>query len=197
MRALSLLLLLTLSLPSVACECLWQGSFADITERVDYISHGRIVQIKGNSMDIEVLDEFKGTSYREQVRIWLKTGDLCRAEIAEFEVGEEWILALGKIDAVPEGGFNPMTPNISYGRKGDYSLPGCGGYFLPVSNDWVSGPIIDATKWDFEPKLTPVLSRIIKGFVTGDIDRETLKEATQVDPALRELMINTRLHIKR
>ena len=68
---------------------------------------------------------------------------------------------------------------------------------MPVSNDWVSGPIIDATKWDFEPKLTPVLSRIIKGFVSGDIDRETLKEATQVDPALRELMINTRLHIKR
>lgn len=197
MRALSLLLLLTLSLPSVACECLWQGSFADITERVDYISHGRIVQIKGNSMDIEVLDEFKGTSYREQVRIWLKTGDLCRAEIAEFEVGEEWILALSKIDAVPEGGFDPMTPNISYGRKGDYILPGCGGYFLPISNDWVSGPIVDTTKWDFEPKLTPVLTRIIKGYVRGDIDRATLKEATQVDPALRELMINTRLHIKR
>lgn len=197
MRALSLLLLLTVSVPSLACECLWQGSFADIANQVDYISHGRVIQIKGNSMDIEVLDELKGTSYREQVRIWLKTGDLCRADIEAFEVGEEWILALNKIKEVPEGGFNPMTPNISYGRKGDYSLPGCGGYFLSVSGDWVSGPIIDTTKWDFEPKLTPVLSRIIKGYVSGDIDRTTLKEATEVDPALRELMINTRLHLKR
>jgi hypothetical protein len=197
MRGLSLLFFLTLSLPSLACECLWQGSFADITNQVDYISRGRIVQIKGNSMDIEVLDELKGTSYREQVRIWLKTGDLCRAEIENFEIGEQWIVALHKIDSVPEGGFNPMTPNISYGRKGDYSLSGCGGYFLPVSDNWVSGPIIDTTKWDFEPKLTPVLARIIKGYVSGDIDRTTLKEATEVDPALRELMINTRLHIKR
>lgn len=197
MRALSLLFFLTLSLPSFACECLWQGSFADIANQVDYISHGRVIQIKGNSMDIEVLDELKGTSYREQVRIWLKTGDLCRAEIENFEIGEQWIVALHKIDTVPEDGFNPMTPNISYGRKGDYSLPGCGGYFLPVSDNWVSGPIIDTTKWDFEPKLTPVLARIIKGYVSGDIDRTTLKEATEVDPALRELMINTRLHIKR
>ncbi len=197
MRAVPLLLLLTLSLPSFACECLWQGSFADISTQADYISRGSIIQIKGNSIDIEVQDELKGTSYREQVRIWLKTGDLCRAEVERFEVGEEWIFALNRIDTIPEGGFNPMTPNISYGRKGDYSLPGCGGYFLPVSEDWVFGPIIDTTKWDFEPKLTPVLARIIKGYVNGDIDRATLKEATQVDPALRELMINTRLHIKR
>ncbi len=197
MRALPLLLLLAVCPPSIACECLWEGSFADITDKVDYISRGRIIQIKGNSMDIEVLDEFRGTSYHEQVRIWLKTGDLCRAEIEEFEIGQEWILALHKIDSVPEGGFNPMTPNISYGRKGDYSLPGCGGYFLPVSDDWVSGPIIDTTKWDFEPKLTPVLTRLIEGYVSGEIDRAVLKEATEVDPALRELMINTRLHIKR
>src|SRR6056300_775468 len=119
MRALSLLLLLTLSFQASACECLWQGSFADITEQVDYIGHGRVVQIKGNSMDIEVIDELKGTSYRDHVRIWLKTGDLCRADIQQFEVGQEWILAMNKIEAVPEGGFNPMTPNISYGRKGD------------------------------------------------------------------------------
>ena len=185
-----------LSLPATACECLWEGSFADIAPKVDYIVHGRIVQTKGNSVDLEVQQELKGTGHFDTVRIWLKTQDLCRAELDRFALEEQWVFALDRINEVPDDGFNPMTPNISYGRVGDFSLGGCGGYFLPSDGRWIAGPIINATKWDFEPDTTPVLLELIESYVQGQASRSDLQEATQMDPALRELMINTRLHVK-
>ncbi len=197
LRKVGILLLGLLPSPVWACSCLWQGSFADIVTNSTHVVHGSIETIKGNSIDLRVIANLKGDSYFDTIRLWGNTGDLCRAEVDQFDLNEEWIFALTKIDEVPDDGFNPMTPNLSFGRVGDYALPGCGGYFLKVHEGWVSGPIIDTTRWDFEPDITPILLQVLAGFVDGSVSRQELKEATEVDPALRELMINTRLHIKR
>lgn len=197
LRQAIILLLGLITSPAWACSCLWQGSFADILANSTHVVHGSIATIKGNSIDIRVIANLKGDTYFDTVRLWGNTGDLCRAEVDQFDLDEEWIFALTKIDEVPSDGFNPMTPNLSFGRVGDYALPGCGGYFLKVQDGWVSGPIIDTTRWDFEPDITPVLLRLLTGYIEGTVSRQELKAATEVDPALRELMINTRLHIKR
>jgi len=174
------------------CGCLWEGSFADVQREADLVIAGTVVRRKGNSIDIAIARTLRGEGWREQVRVWLQTGDYCRPPAADFPEDSRWVLALKRIDAVPEDGFNPATPNRSYGRKGDYILSSCGGYWLRWTGDAVTGNLVDAPRWAREPEMTPVLLRVLEAYVAGSIDKARLKEASREDPALRELMLNTR-----
>jgi hypothetical protein len=199
MKALSLLVLSLPVLPGVTqaeCECLWQGSFTDVQADTDLVVSGRVVAGKGNSIDVEIQRTLRGTEYNERIRIWLDTGDLCRAEVGHFPLDSQWVMALDRIEERVPGGFNPNTPNISYGRVGDYSLSRCGGYWLSQSENLVSGNLTGGPRWEMEPKMSPVLLDLVDAYVAGDLDKEALIEAGRVDPALQELMINTRLFIR-
>ena len=101
-------------------------------------------------------------------------------------------MALQQITENVPGGFNPNTPNISYGRIGDYSLSSCGGYWLSQSGDVVTGNLVQAPRWVREPKMTPVLLDLVAGYVAGTVDAAALLQASKEDPALRELMLDTR-----
>ena len=98
-------------------------------------------------------------------------------------------------EVVP-GGFNPDTPNFSYGRKGDYQLSSCGGYWLKLEENHVTGPLVDSPRWSYEPKMTPVLLELVDAFVAGEVDAAKLLEASREDPALRELRLNTRAFLR-
>ena len=174
------------------CSCLWEGSFADVQAGADLVIAGTVEQRKGNSIDVAIERTLRGEGWREQVRVWLKTGDYCRPPAEDFPEGSRWVLALSRIEAVPEDGFNPATPNQSYGRKGDYILSSCGGYWLRWTGDAVTGNLVDAPRWAREPEMTPVLLDVLEAYVAGRIDKARLKEASREDPALRELMLNTR-----
>jgi hypothetical protein len=174
------------------CGCLWEGSFAEVQAGADLVVAGTVEQRKGNSIDIAIGRTLRGEGWREQVRVWLKTGDYCRPPAEDFPEGSRWVLALSRIEAVPEDGFNPATPNQSYGRKGDYLLSSCGGYWLRWTGDAVTGNLVDAPRWAREPEMTPVLLDVLEAYVAGRIDKARLKEASREDPALRELMLNTR-----
>jgi hypothetical protein len=134
----------------------------------------------------------RGQAHRQNLRIWLKTGDYCRPEPGLFPIGSQWLMALHRIDQYVPGGFNPHTPNISYGRVGDYSLSSCGGYWLQQSGDWVTGNLVNAPRWVREPQMTPVLIDLVADYIDGKIDAQVLLQASRVDPALRELMLDTR-----
>ena len=174
------------------CGCLWEGSFADVQGQADLVVAGSVVQRKGNSIDIAIARTLRGAGWRERVRVWLKTGDYCRPPVEGFPEGSRWVLALKRIDAVPADGFNPATPNQSYGRKGDYILSSCGGYWLRWTGDAVTGNLVDAPRWARDPEMAPVLLNVLAAYVDGRIDEARLKEASREDPALRELMLNTR-----
>ena len=178
------------------CECLWQGPFTDVQAETDLVVSGRVVASKGNSIDLLVLRKLRGAEYRERIRIWLETGDLCRAPVDSFPLDSLWVMALHRIDAAKPGGFNPHTPNISYGRVGDYSLSRCGGYWLSQSENLVSGNLTGGPRWEMEPKMSPVLLDLVAAYVAGELDKGALVEAGRVDPRLQELMINTRLFIR-
>ena len=200
MRPMFLLVLALLVLPGGAlaeCECLWQGSFTDVQAETDLVVSGRVVAAKGNSIDVEIQRTLRGTEYKERIRIWLDTGNLCRAEVGQFPLDSRWVMALDRIEKLVPGGFNPNTPNISYGRVGDYSLSRCGGYWLSQSENLVSGNLTGGPRWEMEPKMSPVLLDLVAAYVSGELDKQALVEAGRVDPALQELMINTRLFIRR
>jgi hypothetical protein len=111
-------------------------------------------------------------------------------------VDSEWVMALYRIDEDVPGGFNPHTPNISYGRPGDYRLSSCGGYWLSQSGDWVTGNLVKAPRWTRDPDMTPVLLDLIADYVAGKADAQTLLDASREDPAARELMLDTRAFLR-
>lgn len=178
------------------CECLWRGSFSDVQADTDLVVSGTVVAAAGNSVDLFVERRLRGDEAGDTVRIWLKTADYCRPEAALFPVGSEWVMALHEIREQVEGGFNPGTPNISYGRVGDYSLSSCGGYWLGRQGDLVSGNLVDAPRWERDPDMSPVLLDIVADHVAGTLDRETLLEASRKDPELRDLKLDTRTFIR-
>ncbi len=192
-----LLALLFRTLPVAAeCECLWQGAFIDVQGDTDLVISGEVVAASGNSIDMRVQRNLRGDLYLETVRVWLDTGDLCRAGLENFPLQSTWVMALHRIDEVPPGGFNPNTPNVSFGRVGDYSLSRCGGYWLRQAENMVSGNLTGGPRWEMEPKMSPILLELVAGYVDGSIDAKTLDEAGRVDPALQELIINTRLFLR-
>jgi hypothetical protein len=189
-----------LSLPSqqghAECDCLWRASFSDVQAETNLVVSGAVVAGEGNSIDLQVTRLLRGKESLETIRIWLKAADYCRPEAVLFPVDTQWVMALHKISESVPGGFNPNTPNISYGRPGDYSLSSCGGYWLSQKDSRVSGNLVDAPRWVREPKMTPVLLDLIADYVQGNLDRNALLEASREDPALRELMLDTRSFLR-
>jgi hypothetical protein len=178
------------------CQCLWQGSFADVQADSDRVVSGEVVAARGNSIDLQVDRDLRSGADDETIRIWLKTGDYCRPDPEGFPVGSAWVMALDEITEDVPGGFNPHTPNISYGRIGDYQLSDCGGYWLSREGDWVTGNLVNAPRWVREPDMTPVLLDLVADYVRGDADRQALVEASREDPALRQLRLDTRAFLR-
>jgi hypothetical protein len=178
------------------CECLWRGSFVDVQAAADIVVSGTVTATAGNSIDLAVDRQLRGEAPAGPVRIWLRTGDYCRPGVEEFPVDSSWVMALDEIHEQVPGGFNPGTPNISYGRLGDYSLSSCGGYWLARTGNLVTGNLVDAPRWERDPKMTPVLLDLVADYVRGDLARDALLEASREDPGLRELMRDTRVFIR-
>lgn len=181
---------------SAECACLWQGSFADVQQAADIVVAATVTRARGNSVDLDVEQWLRGED-PGPLRVWLRTADYCRPEPERFPVDSRWVMALHRIDEEVPGGFNPHTPNVSYGRLGDYSLSSCGAYWLRLSGDFVEGNLLDAPRWDYEGQSGPVLLDVLVAYVRGGIDREALAEAAREDPELRELMLDTRTFLRR
>ncbi|MEQ8800933.1 delta-aminolevulinic acid dehydratase [Haliea sp.] len=190
--ALALLGTLAQGAPEEECSCLWQGSFAEVEAQTDLVAAVTVLGGKGNSLDVTVDRILRGREFNEKVRLWLKARDYCRPDAEGFPVGTRWVMALYRIAEEVPGGFDPDTPNISYGRIGDYRLSSCGGYWLELHEDRVTGNLVNAPRWERAPKMTPVLLDLLAAYTRGDVTSEALLEASREDPALRELMLDTR-----
>jgi hypothetical protein len=175
------------------CECLWRGSFVDVQHNADLVVSGTVIASQGNSIDFQVSQNLRGEELPEPL---LKTADYCRPEVETFPVGTQWVMALHRITDIVPGGFNPNTPSISYGRLQDYSLSSCGGYWLRLSEGMVTGNLVNAPRWERDPPMTPVLLDLVADFVMGKSDSATLLQASKEDPALRELMLDTRSFLR-
>ena len=178
------------------CECLWQGSFTEVQAGTDLVVSAAVIAGKGNSIDLRVEHTLRGPTPEHDIRVWLKTGDYCRPEPQLFPAGSQWVMALQQIDEEVEGGFNPHTPNLSYGRVGDYSLSSCGGYWLSQHGNWVTGNLVEAPRWVREPKMTPVLLDLVADYVAGKVSAQALLQASREDPAARELLLDTRAFLR-
>lgn len=181
---------------SEECACLWEGSFAKVQATADLIIAGVVRSHKGNAADIFVGETLRGENYSPSLRVWMQTRDYCRPPIEDFPVGSRWVMALRQITEVPEGGFDPGTPNQSYGRVGDYVLSSCGGYWLNFSGEAVTGNLVNGPRWAREVEMTPVLLSLVRAYVNGETSREALAEASREDPAVLELLLDTKAFLR-
>lgn len=193
---ISLLLAVPLWLGSgqvLACSCIWEGNFTDIDKGNVTIVLGTVLSHKGNSMDLAVDEVLQGQLYREEIRIWGKKGNLCRADLDNFAANSEWLLVLEPITDVPDDGFNPSTPNISYGRVGDFSLKRCGVYWLEHRNGYLRGNLDDDKRWLYlDKKKSPISLTLIRRYLAGSADKALLAEAAKTPPEKNELSTDTR-----
>lgn len=195
-RVFVLLLLLAGARAHSECECIWQGSFTDVQAGTDLVASATVISSKGNSIDVSIDRPMRGAQPAGPVRIWLKAGDYCRPPVETFPTGSRWVMAVSEITEQVPGGFNPLTPNISYGRLGDFQLSSCGGYWLKEHDGRVTGNLVQAPRWQHNPKMTPVLVELVEDFVKGKLDADTLLQASQEDPALKELMLDTKAFLR-
>lgn len=194
--ALVALLVLAKAPAQEGCECLWQGSFADVAPTASAVVAGSVIRRKGNSVDLQLEETLRGQVFREEMRVWMHTRDYCRPSAEAFPVGSRWVMALTHIEDVPEGGFDPGTPNESYGRVGDYYLSSCGGYWLSYRGDAVTGNLVNGPRWAREVDMTPVLIDLLRAFLGGTANADALAKASREDPALRELRLDTRAFLR-
>ena len=61
------------------CDCLWQGPFTEVQAETDLVVAGTVTRLSGNSIDVAIERVMRGQVYQDSLRIWLDTGDLCRA----------------------------------------------------------------------------------------------------------------------
>ncbi len=182
---------------SAECHCVWQGSFTEVQSSADLVVSATALSSKGNSVDFSIDDTLRGSAPMPELRVWMQARDYCRPPAEDFPAGSSWVLALQRIDEIVPGGFDPSTPNISYGRVGDYQLSSCGGYWLKREQAHVTGALVDSPRWVRDPDMTPVLLDLVAAFVAGEIDAQVLREASRENPELRELRQNTRIFLRR
>ncbi len=180
------------------CGCLWEGSFSEVAPTADLIVIGEVRSIKGNAVDLVPEQILKGAPWLDTLRVWMQTRDYCRPPAAHFPAGSRWIMALSEIREVPEDGFNPSTPNQSFGRPFDYALSSCGGYWLRVQGNTATGNLVpDMPRFYHEPDMSPVLVDLVKGYITGTVSTEVLTEASRERPeAVNELILDTRSFLR-
>lgn len=184
--------------PPANCQCLWQGSFSKAYIEADAVVVAEILTGKGNSLDIKVEEILADTdkrvpAYLDSIRIWGDNGQLCRPNADDFVPGTRWVMALNQISEVPENGFDPATPNISFGRENDFYLSQCGSFWLRVQGSVVTGNLVSDRRWSWKDENSqPVSLTILKRFIAGEISAEVLENSARQPDQLKQLMKQTR-----
>lgn len=192
-----ILLAFFLETAQAQCDCLWQGSFNRAATTADIVVSGTVIASKGNAFDLEIERIIAGKEYREVIRIWGDNGKLCRPAINDFTPGSHWLLAAYQITEVPDDGFDPNTPSISYGRKQDYYLSRCGAYWLSLHDGYVSGNLINGQRWQWQDKkMNPVLLELVDAYLRGVLPDAALIEAAKPQTASKKLMEETKSFIE-
>ena len=180
------------------CGCLWQGSFSEVAATTDLVVLREVQSIKGNAVDLKPERVLHGEFWLDSMRVWMRTRDYCRPSAEAFPEGSRWIMALAQIREIPEDGFDPSTPNQSYGRPYDYALSSCGGYWLRVNGNTAVGNLVPGMpRFYHQPEMSPVLVDLIAGYLNDTVSEAALVEASRERPdEVNELMLDTRSFLR-
>jgi hypothetical protein len=168
-----------------------------VAPNADLVVAGEVVLVRGNAVDLQVQRTLLGETWQPTLRVWMQAKDYCRPTAERFTPGSHWLMALNKILEIPDDGFDPSTPNVSFGRPHDYTLSICGGYFLRAAGNTVTGNLVPSMpRWAFEPEMSPVLADLVASYLKGGVSMEALEEASRENPEVKALILDTRSFLR-
>ncbi len=119
-----------------ACDCEYQGSFIKMTQYtpiVAYVKVTRYLTFKDiynektpMSMEVEILEVYKGNESRRAMTVWGDIGNLCRPYLSQFKEGKYYVIAFYS------GNYGGGHPDE---KSSDYAIGNCGTYWLTVDLD--------------------------------------------------------------
>ncbi|MEC4005823.1 hypothetical protein OX283_014220 [Flavobacterium sp. SUN052] len=139
MKTLKLILiifLITINYTAFACDCDSQGEFLKVAPKTKLVALVKITKYltfrdiyeekTPMSMEVEIIEMYKGAEKRKSITVWGDFGNLCRPYLSIFEVGKFYVIAF---DAGIDGskGFAHKNEKIT-----DFSISVCGDYWLDV-----------------------------------------------------------------
>ena len=115
---------------SYACSCGYGGSFVKMAAKTEFVALVKVSKylsvvsgIEGKaipvSMEVEIVDIYKGSETRKKITVWGDNGMLCRPYITSFKEGNYYIIAFQRAGFTGE-------------KKEDYSISVCGSFWLNV-----------------------------------------------------------------
>jgi hypothetical protein len=118
---------------TIAYDCNYHGSFMKMSKRTPlvalvkvtkYLTFKDIYNTKTPmSMEVEIIDIYKGKEIRKTITVWGDIGNLCRPYLSNFKEGQYYVIALDN------GNYSGGHPNE---KDTDYSIFNCGCYWLTV-----------------------------------------------------------------
>lgn len=113
-KIIVILFLVLSSVKSFACtcECNWNCRFGAVSDNQEFVALVKVIEysdfleekIDGYedkmpySITVEIIKRYKGSESRKRIKIWGDNGMLCRPYIAEFEIGQYYLIAPSKIE---------------------------------------------------------------------------------------------------
>ena len=132
------ILLSQVTMKTYACDCESQGNFYKVSPNSDLVALVKINKYltfkdiydspTPMSMDVEILEVFKGVDKRKTIKVWGDVGHLCRPYLNQFSVDSLYVIAFQKGEKGSEFCHLNETEN-------DYSISNCGEYWLKVNSE--------------------------------------------------------------
>lgn len=128
-------LILTFSPIAYACDCVSGGSFLTVVPKTNFVALIKVTKYLNykdigdkeipTSMEVEIIDIYRGNEVRKNVTVWGDNGILCRPYLSSFDIGKYYVIA-----------FYPGSENSGLTEKNekaiDYSISICGNFWLDV-----------------------------------------------------------------
>ena len=127
--------LLTIGHSIFACDCESQGDFFKVASKTKlvalvkitrYLTFDVIDDVKTPiSMEVEIIEIYKGKESRKKVIVWGDNGFLCRPYLSRFDEGKHYIIAFNETSSKPKKSEEIEKPM-------EYSISICGEYWLNI-----------------------------------------------------------------
>lgn len=127
--------LVLFTLKARACSCNYGGPFLKVAPTTPFVAVVKVTKYltfkdiyaekTPMSMEVEIIEIYKGSESRKKITVWGDPGNLCRPYLSTFKEGQYYVIA-----------FDPTSPNIDrqkHEQATDYTISICGAYWLTVN----------------------------------------------------------------
>ena len=116
-RFFALILIMALARPNVfACSCNYGGPFLKMAPRTTLVALVKVTKFltfkniynskTPMSMEVEIIDIYKGAESRKTITVWGDPGNLCRPYLDTFKEGQAYVIA-----------FHPGSPGFGHDNE--------------------------------------------------------------------------------